>query len=156
MIRTIGIDELGAVEEAAREFYAASRFLGSFRLERFCAIWELLLTSGAGVIFAEDCDGEIVGVIGGIVHQEIYGEEVIAEEFFWFVREAFRGAGVRLYRRFEDWARERGASEIQMVHLFDSMPDRVAKFYLRSGFEPVEMRYRKALVPLGGTAEAAA
>ena len=156
MIRTIDTDELEKVEDAAHEFYAASKFLGTFRLDRFIEIWAQLLASGAGVIFADDLDGEIMGVIGGVIHREIYGEALIAEEFFWFVREGARGAGVALYRRFERWARERGAREIQMVHLFDSMPAKVARFYLRSGFEPVEMRYRKALGPQEKTALAPA
>jgi GNAT superfamily N-acetyltransferase len=159
MIRAITIDELGAVEPAAREFYAASRVLGSpFRIDRFREIWQSLLATGAGVIFAaidgaedgvdpvEDA-GAIAGVIGGILHREIYGEAMIAEEFFWFVRPERRGAGVALYRRFEEWARERGAESIQMVHLFDVMPEKVARFYLRSGFEPAEMRYVKTLKP---------
>src|SRR5207344_979862 len=115
----------GKLEDAAREFYSASRFLGEFSLDRFCEIWAHLLSTGAGVIFAdergENGTRELEGVIGGIVHPEIYGHELVAEEFFWFVRAEHRGAGVRLYRRFEDWARERGAARLQMVHLFDSM-----------------------------------
>lgn len=141
------------MEEAARAFYRSSRFLHKFNTDRFCEVWKNLMDLGAGAIFAADSDGEIVGAIGGLAHREIYGDRIIAEEFFWFVRPEFRGAGVRLYRRFEQWAREQGAREIQMVHLFDSMPEKVAKFYLHSGFEPVEMRYVKALAP---AAEAAA
>jgi GNAT superfamily N-acetyltransferase len=144
VIREIAIDELGRVEEAALAFYA-SCFLNHFSLAKFREIWTKFLELEAGVIFAADSDGEITGAIGGLVHPEIYGERIIAEEFFWFIREGFRGEGVRLYRRFEQWARERGAVEIQMVHLFDSMPEKLAKFYLHTGFEPVEMRYRKAL-----------
>lgn len=153
MIRQVEISDLDKLEDAAREFYAASRFLGEFSLARFCELWTQLLESGAGVIFADYLDGEIMGTIGGFVHRELYGEELIAEEFFWFVREGARGTGVALYRRFERWARERGAARIQMVHLFDSMPEKVAKFYLHTGFEPVEMRYQKALTvsaPGGG------
>jgi GNAT superfamily N-acetyltransferase len=151
VIRQINIDELDALEETAREFYAASRALGSaFRIDHFRELWTTLLSNGAGVIFADfQEEGEIVGTIGGIVHREIYGEALIAEEFFWFVRAGSRGAGVRLYREFEQWARTRGATSLQMCHLFDSMPEKVAKFYLRSGFEPVEMRYAKALTASG-------
>ena len=61
------------------------------------------------------------------------------------MRPASRGAGVALYRAFEEWARVRGAAALQMVHLFDVMPAKVARFYLRSGFEPIEMRYQKDL-----------
>ena len=145
MIRAISIDELPAVQQSAREFYGASRFLGEFCLERFCEIWKFLLTGGDGVIFADERDGEIAGLIGGIVHREIYSEAIVAEEFFWFVREAHRGAGLALYREFERWAREHGAATIQMVHLRDVMPEKVERFYVRAGFHPIETRYAKDL-----------
>lgn len=145
MIRALTAGELGRVEDAAREFYASSRVLGEFSLERFREIWGELLKTPAAVIFADVRSDGLAGVIGGLAHREIYSDRMIAEEFFWFVREAQRGSGIALYRAFERWARERGAAEIHMAHLFDSMPDKVAKFYLRAGFEPVEMRYKKSL-----------
>lgn len=144
-IRTLKASEFGALEAGAREFYAASRWLGRFDPERFRALWSELYNAGAGVILASFDEGTITGALGGIVHREIYGDRLIAEEFFWFARPEHRGAGVALYRCFEEWARSRGAAAIQMVHLFDSMPEKVARFYLRSGFEPVEMRYQKDL-----------
>jgi GNAT superfamily N-acetyltransferase len=146
MIRTLKASELAMLGDCARDFYAASRWLGRFNPERFRAAWTLLFDSGAAVIFvAEDSGGAIAGTLGGIIHREIYGDRLIAEEFFWFARPGHRGAGVALYRAFEEWARARGAAALQMVHLFDVMPEKVARFYLRSGFEPVEMRYQKEL-----------
>ncbi|HEY2605567.1 MAG TPA: GNAT family N-acetyltransferase [Paraburkholderia sp.] len=151
--------DLDRVAAAAREFHAASPLLrengGGFRLDHFREIWTQLLDGGGGVIFADFDEsgashGAITGLLGGVIHRGIYGDQLIAEEFFWFVRESHRGGGVRLYRRFEQWARERGAASIQMVHLFDSMPEKVARFYLRAGFKPIEMRYAKALT--NGTA----
>lgn len=145
MIREIGISELGKLQGCAKAFYDSSRFLEDFNPCRFTDIWTQLLNSGAGVIFAYEIDSCFVGAIGGIVHQDIYGQSIIAEEFFWFIEEQYRGAGLRLYKRFEDWARGRGAASIQMVHLLDLMPEKVSKFYLRQGFEPIETRYSKKL-----------
>jgi GNAT superfamily N-acetyltransferase len=145
MIRTVEIADLPRTECAAREFYASSRAFGEFHLARFVDVWRELLASGAGVIFAYEYGGRIEGAIGGLVHRDLYGEALIAEEFFWFIRAAHRGAGVALYRQFERWARERGASSIQMVHLLDLMPEKVGRFYLRAGFQPIETRYQKRL-----------
>jgi GNAT superfamily N-acetyltransferase len=144
-IREMAIADLPAVQKCASEFYGASRFLGKFCIERFCEIWKWLLTGGDGVIFADERDGEIVGAIGGIVHRDIYSEAIVAEEFFWFVREAYRGSGIALYRRFEEWAVRHRAETIQMVHLRDVMPEKVERFYLRAGFHPIETRYAKEL-----------
>jgi GNAT superfamily N-acetyltransferase len=145
-IRTLKVSELAMLADGATEFYAASRWLGRFDAERFRVIWTELLGTGAAVIFVALAANAITGALGGIVHQEIYGDRLIAEEFFWFARPEHRGAGVALYRAFEEWARVRGAAALQMVHLFDSMPEKVARFYLRTGFEPVEMRYQKDLL----------
>lgn len=145
MIRQISKAELPGLSSCAQEFYRSSRFLDSFSIDRFREIWEPLLDNGAGVIFIDDRDGEIAGTMGGIIHREIYGEERVAEEMFWFVRQAFRRTGILLYRQFERWAIANSAARIQMVHLLDSMPEKVGRFYLREGFEPVETRYSREL-----------
>lgn len=137
--------ELRSLGLCAAEFYGASRFLGRFDMERFCEVWTALLGNGAGVIFIDERDGEVAGAIGGIVHRDIYGESLIAEEMFWFVREAFRGAGLALYRELNKWAVAMKATSLHMMHLADLMPDKVKGFYLRQGFDLVETRYVKRL-----------
>jgi GNAT superfamily N-acetyltransferase len=128
----------------AREFYAASRFLRTFDLARFTAMWTGLLASGAGAIFVLD-DGEIRGAIGGVAYPDIYSGELTATEFFWFVSEAHRGGGIRLYRAFERWAKAKGCARIRMVHLMDSMPEKLQTVYERLGFEAAEVHYSKDL-----------
>lgn len=98
------------------------------------------------MIFLEEGeDGLINGALGGMIHRDIYGEALIAEEFFWFMRPDTRGGGVRVYRAFELWAKARGGVSLQMVHLLDSMPDKVARFYEAVGFKAAEIRYIKTL-----------
>ena len=144
-IREVPVSELPALEAAALAFYGSSRFLHEFRIEHFIELWTAFISSGAGVILTDAPPGAIGGLIGGMVHRDIYGSALIAEEFFWFAEPEARGAGVRLYRAFEAWARRRGAAHVQMCHLFDVMPEKVARFYLREGFVPIEMRYEKRL-----------
>lgn len=146
MIRQAGIADLVLLEDCAREFYASSKFLGNFDVKVFAKVWRQLFNSGNGVIFIDEQPGGIAGAIGGIIRRDIYSaneEDLIAEEFFWFVRSTARGEGVALYRAFAALARERGCKGIQMVHLLDLMPDKVSKFYLREGFVPIETRYAK-------------
>lgn len=140
MIRQATIEDLPNLHACGREFYASSAHIGGFGIERFCKVWADLLGMG-GVIFIDERDGQVAGTIGGLIHRDIYGEEMIAEEFFWFVREEFRGGGLRLYRAFKQWAIEQGAASIQMVHMLDLMPEKVGSFYLRDGYKPVETRY---------------
>lgn len=130
---------------AAKEFYASSKALRHFDIEKFTAIWAQFLAVNFGVIFLAEADGLIVGALGGVIHPDLYGSELIAEEFFWFIRQDSRGSGLKLYAKFEQWASERGAVEIQMVHLLDLMPEKVSTFYRRAGYSPIETRYSKRL-----------
>lgn len=144
-IRAATAADLPRLAGLARQFYAASRVLRRFEIECFVAFWTGMLAGGAGVIFLAEAGENIAGVIGGLVYPEPYSGELLAQEFFWYVDEQQRGQGVRLYLRFERWARERGCAEIRMAHLVDSMPEKVARFYERAGYTKVETLYSKRL-----------
>lgn len=145
LIRPLSAPELPELAALAKQFYASSRFLRDFDIAKFEAFWAGLIASGAGVIFILQKDDVIAGTIGGLAYAEPYSGELLAQEFFWFVDEAQRGQGIRLYCRFEEWAREKGCAEVRMGHLADSMPEKVAVFYERVGFTKVETLYAKRL-----------
>lgn len=145
MIVPATIADLPRMEAAALRFYSSSRWLRKFELQRFINLWTTLLGNGTGVIFLLEEHGVILGAIGGVAYPEAYSDELLAQEFFWFIEEEHRGGGLALYRCFERWAREKGCDEIRMVHLSDSMPDKVAAFYQRMGYGKVETLYSKRL-----------
>lgn len=145
MIRHAIIADLPRLEPLAIAFYAASEHLQVFDLEKFTATWTGLLNSEGAAILVSEVDGRIVGALGCIAHRDLYSEKQIASEMFWFVLPAFRGAGLRLYRAFEGWARSRGCDEIRMMALADSMPGKVEDFYGRMGFRIAERLYSKPL-----------
>ena len=162
MIRKAAIEDLPRLHGLANEFYSASSILGRlpFEMHRFVKAWTNFLESEIGVIFlavsihAPERDNntdrlasrdEVTGMIGGIQYPDLYSGVLIATEFFWFVSEANRGTGIRLYKAFEGWAKEQGCEQIRMIHLNDSMPEKLAKFYLRLGYEQSETHYLKEL-----------
>ena len=142
---TTTVEQLPQLAECAAVFYAASRFLKDFDMARFVALWTDLLQRDVGVIYSQRVDGRLVGTIGGILYPETYSGKPVATEFFWFVLPEFRGAGLQLYHAFEDWARMRGAMEIRMIHLMDSMPQKLERVYTHLGFVPAEVHYVKPL-----------
>ena len=147
MIRQALISDLPKVAECAREFYATSPLLADLDETRFCETWSRLILQKIGVAFIEYEGAEVAGGLGAVVTQDPFGQKVIASESFWFVRETARGSlGIRLFRVFEDWARVNGVGSIQMIHLLDETGEKAKKFYLRSGYKPVEVRYQKRLV----------
>lgn len=145
MIRQATVEDLPGMEAGAREFYASSKYLGKFDPVRFVSVWTNLISSQAGVIFLLIEADELEGAIGGVVYPDLYSGEIIATEFFWFVRQEHRGGGLRLYKEFEEWAKWKGASQIRMVHLQDSMPDKLERLYRHWGYQPIETHYAKEL-----------
>lgn len=142
-IRQATVEDLPNMGECAGKFYASSKVLRDFDLNRFCELWRSLLDSGMGVIFVLEDEGKIHGAIGGVKYPDTYSARQVATEFFWFVDPASRGAGLSLYHLFEKWAREQSCDEIRMVHLADSMPEKLERVYRHLGFERVEVHYRK-------------
>jgi GNAT superfamily N-acetyltransferase len=136
---------LRVLKAGAEEFYASSKALRKFDIDKFVSFWKDVIEKEMGVIFvAEDDDGETIGAIGAMIHREPYSDEVTVHEFFWFVRPDHRGfAGIRLYRELEKWAKAKNANIIRMVHLTDSMPEKLSRFYTGLGFTPVETVYSK-------------
>ncbi len=136
------VADLPKIQRCAEEFYASSQFLKGFDLSRFCDLWERLLADDSSVIFSfDDGAGQWAGMLGGMAYPDIYSGMMTAS----FVREGHRGQGVKLYRAFEQWARDRGCKAVRMVHLADVMPDRVARFYERAGFAVIETHFSKDL-----------
>jgi GNAT superfamily N-acetyltransferase len=144
-IRPATINDLPTLEPIAREFYACSKFLEGFDIDHFCSVWTQLFDSGLGVIFLALKDDEIVGALGGVAYPEIYTGEMVASEFFWFIRAEHRGGGLKLYRAFEQWAKDMKCGRIRMVHLLDSMPEKLQTTYLRLGFAAAEVHYTKEI-----------
>lgn len=145
MIRLASFDDLPRMADAAKAFYASSGVLGPFDLGRFIELWTDLFERGIGAIFVFEEADKIKGAIGGIIYPAPYYQGLVASEFFWFVKQEERGAGIKLYRQFEAWARMKGCCEIRMVHLVDSMPEKVATFYRKIGYHQVETMYAKSL-----------
>jgi len=145
VIRQATPGDLPRLATCAQEFYASSKHLTNFKLERFVNFWTSIIQEGIGVVFVFEKDGELQGALGGMRSADLYSGTSYSQELFWFVRECYRGAGLQLYRAFEKWSREQGCNEIRMIHLSDSMPERLARVYNYLGFEIIETHYSKTL-----------
>lgn len=145
-IRPAVVEDLPRMAECARQFYASSKFLKRFELERFCSAWQGFIESGAGVIIGLfDEDGTVRGAIGGLAFPDLYSGDLQATEFFWFVMEGSRGHGMKLLREFEKWAHLKGCTCLRMAHLSDSMPAKLEHVYGRLGYVLAEKQYVKEL-----------
>ena len=115
-------------------------FTAKFDAEIFAATWARLIEGGWGFVLGAWIDGEPVGTIGATVAPDPCNGELVAQEAFWYVDPSKRGVGVRLFHEFVKLA-DTFASKITMGHLIASMPEKLAKLYMREGFKAVEIHY---------------
>jgi GNAT superfamily N-acetyltransferase len=144
MIRQITVDELDILTCLGEQFTSSVPALSGFKADHTKTVWRALLTSGAGVIFALfDETGAPIGMLGAAKHPNILTGELTAGELFWFVDPANRGKGLLLLDAYEKWAQEQGCKSWSIVHLLDSMPEKLQKLYTRRGYKAIEINYRK-------------
>lgn len=102
---------------------------------------KLMSSAVAMLVVNCDYDGKLNGMLGAFVfYHPISGEKVAGEMFWWMEPEA-RGAGVRLYKYMEQWAKAMGATRLQMV----APTAKVGDFYRRLGFYEVETTFQRDL-----------
>ena len=100
-----------------------------------------LLGNPDGVILVSEKDQSLTGMIGLLAFNHPYSGERTAFEVVWWVEPESRGAGVRLLKAAEQWARDQGIGKMQMV----APNDRVGRLYERSGYAKVETSYQRSL-----------
>ena len=67
---------------------------------------------------------------------------LMAYEIWWWSED---GQWLPLLRKFEGWAKERGAGEVRMSSTIGPVSTRLVKVFRRAGYEPREICYRKVL-----------
>jgi GNAT superfamily N-acetyltransferase len=128
--------ELG--ERFRAEYY--SEILAS-NTEQMTEVARRLIAIDHGLLLVDDRGGALVGMLGGFVYDHPISGSRTAVEMFWYVMPEFRGAGIRLLKRFERWAHDAGASLLQMI----APSSEVGSMYERMGFTYVETTYQKGL-----------
>ena len=106
-----------------------------------------MIQNGNGVFFLSVDGDRIQGGIGGIKGPDFHDGVLYAIETFWFVYPEYRQAGVgaELLNTFEEWGRSNGCKKVAMIHLVDSYPEVLKRFYESSGYHLAELHYVKDL-----------
>jgi GNAT superfamily N-acetyltransferase len=82
-------------------------------------------------------------MLGAIKYPDLQNGKMAATECFWYVHPDSRGRGTSLLKAYEQWADEQGCKKKIMVHLMDSMSDRLKNLYERKGYRAMEVHYVK-------------
>lgn len=151
MIVSLFPNELNKALECASQFFIESRLPGTLNFEHWKLEWTNLINSGIGEIFAyiseDTASGELKGILGVMYFPCSMTGELEALEGFWFMMPSDRGGvgAIRLLKRFEEEAKNRGCKRIKMVHLMEVNPEQVSSLYDRMGYKKLQVTYVKEI-----------
>ena len=112
----------------------------------FAILMKSLIESDDGLLLVSETDGvreprRLTGMFGMMVYEHPISHERVANEVFWWVDPQDRGSSdsIRLFRRGEEWARNKLASLI-----YAGAPNpKVGVVFQRLGYMPLEVQYVK-------------
>lgn len=140
MIRNATKDDLDDLIVLGREMHQESRFsVMNFSEEKVRTILGNLIDDPNGCLLVSEVDGVVIGGFAGFIAEHYFSTDRLATDLALFINRADRGgmSAARLLRAFVKWAKQNGASLIQVgvttgVHL-----EQTTKLYNALGFKTV-------------------
>jgi GNAT superfamily N-acetyltransferase len=108
--------------------------------EQMAKLGERLISHVGGILVAEG-HGNILGMLGYVIHEHFISGEKMVGEVFWWVEPEQRGAGLKLLDELERVAKDAGAVKLHMI----APDERLGKLYERFGYEFLETTFQKTL-----------
>lgn len=101
------------------------------------------LIGGDGVVFVSDIKGIVVGALAGGVSEDWFGPDKMAYNLALYVDPDWRQGthAWRLIAAFKHWAKEMGATVIQMGISTGLHPEETGRLYQAAGFTPIGGMY---------------
>lgn len=141
MIREAECADVDAIVQMATDFLGATRY-GTLLTHRPSAMRSfaerLIAMEDGGILIALD-GADPIGLLAMWIYLHPMSGDRIASELVWWVDPNRRGVGVKLLKRFEEWARVRQADILQMV----APSERVGAFFQAMHYEAVEVMYQR-------------
>jgi GNAT superfamily N-acetyltransferase len=132
----------------AQSFHMASPMHGSidFDAQGYSKFYLASLKNDTVGIWLAEIDGEIVGICGALVYPLYFNPSaLVVQELWWWLTPKSRGSGAggKMFKQIEDWAKEHNASALFMIALEDSRAKKMENLYIRAGFKPMERTFIK-------------
>jgi GNAT superfamily N-acetyltransferase len=143
LIRRALPGDMERLVEMAQRFVAESEYARfvSIDPDRLSRTITDIAMSEDGALLVSEVEGRPTGMIAMVAYDHPYSGERTAFEVVWWVEPEARGDGLRLLRAAEEWGREVGAKNIQMV----APNERVGTLYRRLGYAAVETSFQRSL-----------
>lgn len=146
-IRQAHIDDVPTLVEMGERFYNYSnlKHYVEYDPQSVTSLLAQLLLSGFLYVAVHDEDGIVAGLAGTMSTLWFNSGIPVASEMAWWVEEKHRKSSVaiKLYKKFESWAHERGVSRIIMSDLVIDEDTPAAKLFKKMGFSVIERAHIK-------------
>ena len=115
----------------------------SFNRDHFEAVWGNLLETGVGGMWKWETEGELTGIIAGMIHPDLFDGELIATEVVWYVSPVARSsrAAFDLWHEVRMWAQARSAVRIYAGAAATN--PRLGQMFIKRGMVEMETYYTK-------------
>ena len=135
-IRVGDTDDIPSMIALGKKLHEESpRFMGMDYSEK--KLFELgKVVAGQGGLFIAEYDGEIVGMVVGLISEHFFGHDLMASDLTFYIHKDHRGGtlGVRLMKQFEAWAKCMGARVISLGISTEIDAKRTGDLYRRIGY----------------------
>ncbi len=91
------------------------------------------------------CENKIFAMYVGFISEYYFGKDLVANDCLLFVDKSKRGgvAAIRLIKRFQQWAFDKGASEVRPATSTGVQTEDTKKLYEALGYDTVGYVFRK-------------
>lgn len=144
MIRLATLADVPALVAMGQEFAQTPEYAGILTLDpqTTAAMAGMLIVNEDALVLVESGEAdEPIGMLALLLTPHLMSGELLALEVVWWVQPGRRQHGVQMLREAERWARERGATALQLI----APTVRVEQFYHAIGYQKVEVAYQKRL-----------
>ncbi len=144
IIRHATVDDLDGLVNLARLEHAASRMSKyPFDEARVRQSFTGAIGGMGSAVFVSETDGQVTGLIAGMVQVNLFNKFLTAYELMWF---SLDGSGMKLLATLKDWANKMRCIEF-VVHNYAGIKshDTFNKVMQRKGFDTLGVSYVAAL-----------
>ncbi|MFH1061594.1 MAG: GNAT family N-acetyltransferase [Candidatus Omnitrophota bacterium] len=145
-IRKATAADTNSIMELIYEFHKESLYAYDFAFEPDTVKQTINQIINSNIAFVSDEDGQISGVIAGVIHSSIFDySQTVAYELVWFVSKQFRRGrtGIMLLKTFEQHCKYLGAAKIVMKHMENLNAADMNQLYERKQYKLMELEYIK-------------
>jgi GNAT superfamily N-acetyltransferase len=134
------MEDMDGVIEVGLDFIKDT-ILEDFNLDKLQNLYAGCINHGCIVVAEEG--GKIVGALAAAYDEYQFGDDLIANELFWYVTPDNRGCGKQLFHKFEEECKADGCSSIIMVAYNNQHRRLVERFYINNVYKLLETHYIK-------------